>query len=723
MLKFLENVYMGVAEPSQGGGINNLDVTVNPSVTEQTLTVPEGYTGYGTITANPVTASIDNNIVAGNIKKDVDILGVTGTLQPSETVTATNLTGLSVTAGDKVYLKKQISQTASSSDKNFSLSWGVLNASGSKVICDSGIYDIATDTFTSGSTSEGRMTRNAVLRYEGSKLFAPGWVFEDAATSTQFYYCQDYYTMSWITVDNKIQINRYNSDFTSITKSWLVEGIPNTNDVVDICVVGNMLYLLKWDNYYYDTYKGVISDSASTITVASFEQNYDNGYKDYFTFNRTKFPSNSTADNKVGICGNFAYDTSYNYQAGVRLIRLNSSYEYDGELVTSNSDLSTFMSTGTGMTFNRGTGILAIPNTTDVGIFKYNPETVDFDTIGIISISSAIIKSQATVSNDLYTMFVPRTVYALATTAGNGYNAVPYALGADIITGTASENALPNATFNVLVNAYDKLIDKKKYNITIDSIVGDVNDSGVLQAPTVEGDLVFNGVKDVVEKGLYQSFANNEVIKSVSFPDLEALSNNMALFGTFTNCVGIISISFPKLKTMSGREVMRNAFSNCTGITSVSFPELETISGHWGIINAFYNCPSLISAFFPKLKTLSGAGNEGQFRAVFQNSDIRTIEFPMLSDISNSGSCFYGAFAGNKNLTSISFPALKTTSFGSNVNQFSYIFDSTTGQTSGAFTMHFPSNLEAKIQTMSGYPDFGATAGRLTLAFDLPATE
>lgn len=55
--------------------------TVNPSTSSQSLTVNSGYSGNGTITVNPVTSSIDANITAENIKKDVTILNVTGTYE------------------------------------------------------------------------------------------------------------------------------------------------------------------------------------------------------------------------------------------------------------------------------------------------------------------------------------------------------------------------------------------------------------------------------------------------------------------------------------------------------------------------------------------------------------------------------------------------------------------------------------------------------------------
>lgn len=61
----------------------NKAITVTPTTSSQSITVPSGYSGHGTITVNAVTNSIDSNITAGNIKKNVTILGVTGTYEPS----------------------------------------------------------------------------------------------------------------------------------------------------------------------------------------------------------------------------------------------------------------------------------------------------------------------------------------------------------------------------------------------------------------------------------------------------------------------------------------------------------------------------------------------------------------------------------------------------------------------------------------------------------------
>ena len=58
--------------------IEELEVT--PSTSAQTITASE-VDGYSPVKVKAVTSSIDANIVAGNIKKDVVILGVTGTLE------------------------------------------------------------------------------------------------------------------------------------------------------------------------------------------------------------------------------------------------------------------------------------------------------------------------------------------------------------------------------------------------------------------------------------------------------------------------------------------------------------------------------------------------------------------------------------------------------------------------------------------------------------------
>ncbi len=65
-----------------GGGSTPTLVTANvtPTTSAQTIT-PDSGKAFNKIEVSAVTAAIDSDIVAENIKKDVEILGVTGTLE------------------------------------------------------------------------------------------------------------------------------------------------------------------------------------------------------------------------------------------------------------------------------------------------------------------------------------------------------------------------------------------------------------------------------------------------------------------------------------------------------------------------------------------------------------------------------------------------------------------------------------------------------------------
>lgn len=287
-----------------------------------------------------------------------------------------------------------------------------------------------------------------------------------------------------------------------------------------------------------------------------------------------------------------------------------------------------------------------------------------------------------------------------------------------------------------------------KYGVGIDSMLGSVDANGVMQMPdNTTGDIVFTGVKDLVDYALdYKFYYNSSLTHGVSFPDLEGLTGNSSMQYAF--CFSkISSVSLPKLKTVSGNYAATYAFSN-TGITSLSLPELETVNSQYGIRYIAAACAHLTSISVPKLKTVSNSAGIG---GLVSNTAIATISlpelttasgnnscsnlcqscllletayFPKLSDVSGS-SVFLNAFYGCKVVTDIYFNALTTTSFGSNVNQFNNMFSSGTNgtaATSGNVNVHFPSNLSSTIAGLSGYPNFGATSGRVTLLFDLTAT-
>lgn len=115
--------YVDAIQTSSAPSLQNK--TVSPTTSQQSVTADSGYDGLGTVTVNAiqtetktatpstsqqtvnatsgkymtsvtvsaVTSSIDANITAGNIKKDVSILGVTGTYEGASGATLTPTAG------------------------------------------------------------------------------------------------------------------------------------------------------------------------------------------------------------------------------------------------------------------------------------------------------------------------------------------------------------------------------------------------------------------------------------------------------------------------------------------------------------------------------------------------------------------------------------------------------------------------------------------------------
>lgn len=202
---------------------------------------------------------------------------------------------------------------------------------------------------------------------------------------------------------------------------------------------------------------------------------------------------------------------------------------------------------------------------------------------------------------------------------------------------------------------------QQRYGVNVENFLGSTNANGVLLQPSGNFDVSFDGVTDVQQRALSNKF-NYTKVKNVNFPDLIALSGNYACFCAFYGC-SLVSVSFPKLATVSGTQAMGQIFEN-SGLQTITFPALTTISGNNAMNRAF----------------------------------------------------------GYLNIRDIYFPALTTNSFPTYTTQFSGMF-SGSGSSSNTINVHFPSNLQSTIANLTGYPNFGGTAGYINLLFDLEATE
>lgn len=288
----------------------------------------------------------------------------------------------------------------------------------------------------------------------------------------------------------------------------------------------------------------------------------------------------------------------------------------------------------------------------------------------------------------------------------------------------------------------------EKYGATVDTFLGDVNVSGVLQVPTGQADLVFDGVTDLADFALRYRFFYNPVIHSASFPQLVQVTGQTALFACFQN-TSLENISFPVLQSVSGAGAFQNAFygtsiqtisfpalttvsgsfssafSNCGEITSASFPVLEEITGGTAFRSCFASCPALTNVSFPKLKKIGSdtatSQNYGHFDTTFRSTKVTSLEFPELTAIYCTGaSSSWGTFYGNSTIQKMYFPKLtvidKSPAYTGNSTAQNYIFSGCNSLTE----IHFGAANQAAIEATEGYPTlWGRGAGNATVYFDL----
>lgn len=111
-----------VAAIQTGGGSNLTTLNVTPTTSAQTLTPTSPVDGWDEVNVAAVTASIDADIVAGNIKSGVNILGVTGSYtggsatiaSTTTTVGTSNASSISFTLSGQPKMWAVILQLASS---------------------------------------------------------------------------------------------------------------------------------------------------------------------------------------------------------------------------------------------------------------------------------------------------------------------------------------------------------------------------------------------------------------------------------------------------------------------------------------------------------------------------------------------------------------------------------------------------------------------------------
>ena len=201
--------------------------------------------------------------------------------------------------------------------------------------------------------------------------------------------------------------------------------------------------------------------------------------------------------------------------------------------------------------------------------------------------------------------------------------------------------------------------------------------NGVLQPNTTTTHIMdFTGMKGVSDFALVYAYQNNTAISgAVDMSDLTTISGSYGCGYMFYGCTGLTSVDLSALTTISGSNGCYSMFYGCTGLTSANLSALTTISGNNACYNMFQNCTGLTSANMSSLTTVSG-----------------------------SYACVY-MFYGCTSLATVYIGGTTAIDFGTRTNQFNNMFVGC----SQNIDVYAPAANQTFIESLSGYPNFGAT--------------
>lgn len=151
-----------------------------------------------------------------------------------------------------------------------------------------------------------------------------------------------------------------------------------------------------------------------------------------------------------------------------------------------------------------------------------------------------------------------------------------------------------------------------KYGVSIDNLLGNVDGNGVLQFPTEPFSFVGSGIKDFGYRTMFYKFYYNDSLTSVSFPDLETISQGYTCSHAFEYCSKLTNTGLQNLKTISGSNACVDMYSYCSLLTSTGLDNLESITGVAACQKMFYSCDGLVRVDFPKLTVVSSTDAMGK---------------------------------------------------------------------------------------------------------------
>ena len=541
--------YTGLGEvtvnvPSGQPVITGLNVT--PTTSAQTIVAPSGTDGYSPVNVGAVTSSIDNNITAENIKKDVQILGVTGNVVElnGETRTITPTTFQQVitpSSGKNAITQATVEAVTSSIDNNIiagnikknvtilgvtgTLEGGV-TPTGTINITQNGTVDVTNYASANVNVSGGGGSTTGflvqVIDYDGTVLKSEKLDTGDTFTLPSQPSHTGLTFQSWsspVTITNNTVIVT-DSDITIgaiyTTASGLSEFDITLTENTGLSVTLNMDGTKNWGDG--------TSDTSTTHTYASAGD-----------YTITCSGSTMTTSSSSGLFGQAS--SAINYY--VKDVRLGSNVTSIGTYAFASCYSLTSIS---------------IPSSvTSIGTYAfYTCHSLTSITIpsSIVSISSYMFRA----CNSLASAIIPSSVTSI------GANAFYYCYSLTSIT-------IPEGVTSIGANAFASCYSLA--SIIIPSSVTSIDS---------------------------YAFSSCNSLTSITIPEGVTSIGDRSFFG----CYSLTSITIPGSITSIGNYV----FQSCSSLTSVTILEGVTSIGN----SMFYGCNSLASVIIPSSVTSIGSG-------------------------------------------------------------------------------------------------------------------
>lgn len=521
-------------------------LSIVPSTLNQGIVAPSGTDGYSPIFVAAVTSSIDNNIVASNIKKDVEILGVTGELVSTDIVASTNNTGSAISEGNKVWINKSGNDYSlipySSNVDNFEAN-GSVNINYETGIVNnfsSDNYLLVNDTFSPAGNSWEVTTKIKT----GNDLNSEQSAFDFLGTSSGF------------------RIGLVNPGIA--TKKWQFLVMRNgsfintTNHYGTYTVQENSIYWLKagYDGSTY--YLKYSLDGIDYVNDVSYTSNQSIGQD-----------CNISVGNAPVWDGEVDLSQSYINIAGMRWW--------------------TPFTQETNITENTMTGIaaenIAIDGTGDVEIGNvieptlgtktitvngtYNASSDNLDGFSSVTVDvplSSGVGIPREVKNGVYQQPTTNFTFSLPNDVTDvGSNALQYAF-----SGCTGLTSVDLSSLTTVSGSYG-LASAFRYSTSLTSV-------DLSSLTTVSGGY-----------GLTGALQSCTGLTTIDLSALTTVSERSGLQSAFQDCTGLTTIDLPALTTVSGDRCLQSAFKGCTGLTDIYFRALTDSSFGSRYVNQFQN--------------------------------------------------------------------------------------------------------------------------------------